>query len=347
MSNNQRLQDEVKAFVRKTITGLNIDWSDEDGRIDLILEALRIITDEFTVEKYDFTLAMDVFVETAPKELSVCLEEILSLAENDPNYDDKENIYFAAYYALSIIYKKEDNGEGLLSLTSAKYDNFGNFALHFEVHSRYFKRADNFKKALSCDKLAINVLNSRGVENVGLLISYASTVCIMLRKREPSLKDNDVSLAKQYIDRAIAFNPMYPKYYFLKAQLIFLSAVREGVSTEQLKDAREEATALIDEQADVYLYNIYYNKNRYLEKERAKYEEFKEFMDDIIDRKASPRFPVSVEELERRKNAILEAADQDHCVSASILPPLPELRHGDKFFFVCYSSKDFITPPTV
>ena len=31
MSNNQRLQDEVKAFVRKTITGLNIDWSDEDG----------------------------------------------------------------------------------------------------------------------------------------------------------------------------------------------------------------------------------------------------------------------------------------------------------------------------
>ena len=51
MSNNQRLQDEVKAFVRKTITGLNIDWGDEDGRIDLILEALRIITDEFTVEK--------------------------------------------------------------------------------------------------------------------------------------------------------------------------------------------------------------------------------------------------------------------------------------------------------
>ena len=341
MSNNQRLQDDVKAFVRKTITSLNIDWSDEDGRIDPICQVLRIITDEFTVEKYDFTLAMDVFVETAPKELSLCLEEILSLAEADADYDAKENVYFAAYYALSLIYKKEDNQEGLLRLTSAKYDIFGNFALHFEVYSRYFKRVDNFKKALSCDKLAINVLGSRGVENVGLLISYASTVCIMLRKREPSLKDNDIALAKQYIDRAIAFNPAYPKYYFLKAQLTFLSAVREGMNTEQLIDARDEATALIDEQADVYLYNIYYNRNRYLEKERAKYEEFKEYMDDVIDRKASPRFPVSLEELERRKKAILEASDQDHCVSASILPPLPDLRRGDKFFFVCYSSKDF------
>lgn len=119
MSNNQRLQDDVKAFVRKTITSLNIDWSDEDGRIDPICQVLRIITDEFTVEKYDFTLAMDVFVETAPKELSLCLEEILSLAEADADYDAKEKVYFAAYYALSLIYKKEDNQEGLLSLTSA------------------------------------------------------------------------------------------------------------------------------------------------------------------------------------------------------------------------------------
>lgn len=341
MSDNQSLQDKVKAFVRNTMTALSIDRSDEKGRIELICEALKIITEEFTVEKYDFTLAMDVFIETATKDLAKCLEEILERSEHDKNYIDKEQIYFAAYYALSIIYKKEGDLNGLQELLGEKYDKFRNFALHFEVHSRYYKRVDNFKKALSCDKLAINVLNSRGVVNVGLCISYASTVCTMLKKRDSTLKDTDVDLAKKYVDMAIDFNPIYPKYYFLKAQLIFLSAMREKKGLAGLQEARDEAITLIDEHADVHLYNIYYNRNLYLEKERTKYEEFKEYMDDIIDRKRSPRFPKTEEYLNERKKRILEAESQDECVSSFILPPIPELRSGDKYFFICYSSKDF------
>ncbi len=341
MSDNQKLQDVVKAFVISTMNDLNVVWGEKEGRIDLIFEALRILTDKYGVEEYGFTLAMDILVETSPKELSECLEEILVMSGTDEDYDARENLYFAAYYALSIVYKKEENEEGLASLASDKYDSFGNFTLQLEVFSRYNKRCGDFKTALSNDFLAINILSDEGKENPGIWISYASTVCIMLTSKEPSLKDEDIATAKKYVEKAIEFNPDYPKYYFLKAQLIFLSSVRQNLSIDQLKEARDAASDLIDRRAAVCLHKIYHNKNRYIKKEKAKYEKFKELMEDIIDRKTSPRFPMPIEELERRKSAILEARSQDHCVSESILPPLPDLRRGDKFFFVCYSSKDF------
>lgn len=341
MADKQKLQDEIKEFVRATVSELAIDWDNGSERIDKLSRALRIFTEKYTTEEYDFTLAMDVFVETSDKRLSSCLEEILDISESDRSYSENESIYFAAYYALSILYKKEDNVEGLERLIGKRYEKFSSFALHFEVYSRYYKRIDQFKRALSYDNLAINVLKSRGIINVGLCISYASTVCTMLTKRDPALKSADVELAKKYVDDAINYNSEYPKYYFLKAQLIFLSAVRDKKPLDQLLAIRDEAVELIDVHAAVHLYTIYNNRNLYLEKEQKKYEDFKDYMEDVIDRKMTSRFPKTNEELDERKRRILEAESQDECVSSFILPPIPELRPGDKYFFICYSSRDF------
>ena len=137
------------------------------------------------------------------------------------------------------------------------------------------------------------MLKRKNIVNVALCISYASTVCTMLKKRDSSLHDDDVELAKKYIEAALEFNPVYPKYYFLKAQLVFLSAVRRESELDLLTKAGREAIELIDEYADVFLYEIYHDKNVFVAKERAKYEEFKEFIEEIIDRKKSPRFPKS------------------------------------------------------
>ena len=341
MSKVQSLQDNVKEFVLKTLSSVNINRDDEDARINSIREGLGLIAAEFGVEEYSFNLAIDVFVEAAYKNLSGCLEKILRDADFDTEDEGERNIIFGAYYALSLIRKKQDDVNGLLELLSEKYDSLRDFALHFEVHSRYYKRVDKFRDALSCDKRAINVLKRKNIVNVALCISYASTVCTMLKKRDSSLHDDDVELAKKYIEAAIEFNPVYPKYYFLKAQLVFLSAVRRESELDLLTKAGREAIELIDEYADVFLYEIYHDKNVFVAKERAKYEEFKEFIEEIIDRKKSPRFPKSNEELDLLKEKILMAESQDECVSSFILPPLPTLHSGDKYFFICYSSRDF------
>lgn len=340
MSKSQSLQDNVKAFVSKTLSEININRDDEEARINAIRAGLGLITDEFGVEEYSFNLAMDVFVEAAYKNLSDCLEKILGEADYSADDDRERNVIFATYYALSLIRKKQDDVKGLRELLDERYDDLRDFALHFEVHSRYYKRVDMFRDALSCDKRAINVLRRKSIVNVALCISYASTVCTMLKKKDTSLHSEDIDLAKNYIEAAIDFNPNYPKYYFLKAQLVFLSAMRGEGDLSLLEKAGREANELIDD-ADVLLYEIYHDRNVFVTRERAKYEEFKFFIEDIIDRKKTPRFPKTDEELDALKAKILEADSQDECVSSFILPPIPALHSGDKYFFICYSSRDF------
>ena len=163
----------------------------------------------------------------------------------------------------------------------------------------------------------------------------------MLKRRDPSLDDKDIELAKEYIENAIEFNPQYPKYFFLKAQLIFLSAVYEGSDLDVLEEAGKTAVTLIDEYADVFLYELYYDRNVFARKERAKYDEFKNYIDEIIKRKKSPRFIKTEDELDALKEKILAAKTQDICVSTLALPPIPNLHTDDKYFFISYSSRDF------
>ena len=341
MSNNQGMQDSVKAFVKRMLSEIKVNRDDEEARINSIKEALLLITREFTTEKYSFNLAMDVFVEAAYKNLSDCLVRILAEADLESDEEDECDVYFAAYYALSLIRKKQDDVEGLRELLDERYMALSYYPLHYEVHSRYYKRVDDFRRALSCDKRAINILGRKNITNVALCISYASTVCTMLKRRDPSLSGDDIELAQKYIGAAIDFNPDYPKYYFLKAQLIFLSAVHSKSDTAVLEAAGKEAVRLIDEYADVILYELYHDRNVFVQKERAKYDEFKSYIDEIVKRKKSPRFVRTDEELDTLKDRILSAQSQDVCVSSAILPPLPMLHKDDKYFFICYSSRDF------
>ncbi len=341
MGKNQSMQDNVKSFVTKMLSEIKVNRDDECARINSIREALLLITREFTTEEYSFNLAMDVFVEAAYKNLSECLTKILAEADFEDEDEDKTDVCFAAYYALSLIRKKQDDVEGLRELLDERYLAFSRYPLHYEVHSRYHKRVDDFKAALACDKRAINILNRKSITNAALCISYASTVCTMLKKKDSSLHSEDIALAQKYIDAAIDFNPDYPKYYFLKAQLTFLSAIHSGAELSALEEAGRRAVELIDEYADVILYEFYHDRNVFVEKERAKYDSFKNYIEEIIKRRKSPRFTKTDEELNALKEKILKAENQDVCVSSFMLPPVPALHKDDRYFFICYSSKDF------
>ena len=340
MTKNLSLQDEVKAFVHRTMSQIKINWSDEVGRIASVCQALKIIIDEFGIEKYEFTLAMDVFVETSRKDLSICLESIIDIEESFED-EDRRAICFAAYYALSIIKKKEDDLEGLFRLIDEKYKRaFSIYPLHFEVHSRYYKRVGEYEQALRCDNRAINYLkNRRDIVNVGLLISYASTVCTMLEKRDPLLSEEYVERAFEYVNEAISINDIYPKYPFIKAQLIFLSAMHEGADLDRLSSARKEAIRLIGKSDDL-LYEFYQDQNQYVEKEKARYEKFTRYMDRAIK---GMRYPVSQDELDKLKERILTTESHNECACSDLLPPNPDLHDGDKYVFICYSSADYKT----
>lgn len=335
---NQIIQDVVKDFVDQALASVKEHKDCVNERIASICDGLARITKEYTTEDYRFNLAMDFFVEGAYKNLSDCLVRILDRLDSNGEPTDVD---FAAYYALSLIRKKEDDLEGLRLLLDEKYRAFSRYPLYYEIYSRYYKRDRQFKEALGYDKRTIGILKMRGIRNIALYISYASTVCEMMKEGIDILRPDDLTLAEEYIESAICENPKYSKYYFVKAKFRFLSALYGAADISELEQAERDATDLIVGTADAVLWECYKDRNVFVEKERKKYEEFKDYMAEVIAEKKDPCFSKSNRKLDELKEKILDAENQDVCASSSFLPPIPNLRKDDKYFFVCYSSADF------
>ncbi len=329
------LQIEVKEHIEKLLAKLDIDQYSLYETVDElkapVLDGLREVVEAYTIQNYEFNLSMGFFVQMAHDKLEEVLKAILA-SVNLIDRSAKQDINFAVYYGLSMILKKNKKSEELSALKDRRYGRaFGAFPLYYEVLSRCYKSEKNYKEALRNDKIALDKLPS-GIENAGLLISYASTVCAMIRNRDPELQEDHITKAKEYVDRAIKQNASYQKYPFVKAELIFLSAMRAGGDPALLVNARAEALALIDKSEE--LFNQAYDAPRYLED----YEDFRNFMKKTI---AELRFPKTYAELDALKVKILNSSSHKECSSANDLPYNPELHPEDKYFFICYSSQDF------
>ena len=342
------LHEQVKGFISPLVKEIKAIKNSPEELKNVLYNALKLISAECTTYEYRFNLAVEFLIEASPKPfLSTLMTALESLLEERiPDEDDCGELldtYFAVYYTLSLIYKKkgETKHAQLGELLNDKYRAIlGNYPLLFEVHSRYYKRNHNYRQALYNDKIAIRILRHNNQTNPAVCISFASTVCSMLEDPNESPSEEDIKEAMNYINDAIDFNPSYPKYYFLKARALFFSTARCS-TLEELERAYTEAVTLIDDYASLYLYLFYNGKSSSIDEEQRKYSEFKVKAQDRLNKKRFPRFNVPDTVLDSLKSKILKAESQDICVSKSILPPVPTHHANDKYFFVCYSSKDF------
>ena len=340
MVSTETLQASVKEFVDGLLSGMKDCCKDDADFLAFIRQLLGEITRKYTTEAYEFNLAMDFFVEAYIDPVPA-LTTLLS--EYAPHQAKAQmDISFASFYALSLIFKKEQNVAALQHLADNDvYDTFGGtYPLFWEVSARYHKRVGDFLLALDDDETAINMLEAEDLTNAAVGISYASTVCSMLSWKESTLRDKHIAKAKTYVDDAIDANPLYPKYYFLRGQLNFLSAVYKKEDLAKLNLAAEEARKDIEKKAKLLLIKLYNNKSHYLKKERRKYDEFLRYIDETLDRKKKPLFPQSDAQLEECRKRFLSKDCRKQCLG-DCLPPLPQLDKDDKYFFICYSSLDF------
>ena len=342
MNQSSNIYLEVKNFVKEKIDPCLLRKFSTSKKssfelreyMEATFAVVNSIIDAYTVHEYEFTLAMDFLVQMAHENIEAIFFRILKEADlHDSQYLDS---YFGVYYALSILYKKKGKTEKLEKLLAKKYDAFDSYPLHYEVRSRYFKRVKNYKDALKNDQNAINSLKFIGVTNPGVLISYASTICTMLENNTLPDRD-DVKDAIQYTEEAIARNPVYPKYPFVKAKLVFLEAIRYESDVAIYQEAFKEAQHRIQD-AHVLLQQGFRGDNNYYKKELASFDSFSDKMNKVMD---ELRFTKTFEYLNTKKKAILSKSSHDECYASNLLPDNPELKPGDKFFFVCYSSKDF------
>ena len=330
-------------IVRKAVGNVVEHRNDETALYNETFESLTMIVNAFGTEEYKFNLSIEMFVEKSPIQIKGMLLRILenelpSSIDMFEINDDLKTV-FATYYAVSLIFKKDNQIEELEKLLDSKYGEvFSAFPLLYEVHSRYYKRVGMYREALQKDRLAINLLASKSIQNYAVCTSYVSTICLMCSQNQ-DVESSEMSTAERYIDRAIEFNPVYPKYWYIKAQLKFYANRTQEISV--FESACFEAIELIEEKALVFLINLYNGHGVHMSQELERYNGFAEFIrTELKGRKKQVSHvtfkELSSEEIQQMKHQIISSTKH-----SELFPPMPDLKNGDKYVFVCYSSLDY------
>ena len=321
---NQLVYDQADAEQEQAMTAENTT------------QCLGLIVQRFGTMSYAFNYIEDKFVEYFYDEglelqLTRVLKEQLpanpSRARRDSRVRARLNIAFAAYYALSLVYKKDRNMSRLRELADEENTGysraFQSYPLFHEVRSRFYKRDGRYRDALVADEVALRKLQSGGIDNYGVMISYASTVCSMLEQGE-NLSREEIRRAEGYIEKALAYNPSYAKYHYLKGRLLFYSSldVQDPGIFEEARDCVYTALTVLDSEG-----------NHSLEETQL----YKKLISQIDQRMSpNPFQELSEADVKRMKREVLAGEDPKTCG-----PEVPRLKRGDKYIFICYCSKDY------
>ena len=314
----------------------------DDNDYNAVVNCLQKLVEDYDTNSYYFNYITEKIVElhweTVSKEMPEIVKNLINKVEG-LNYDKEiAKIAFAAYYSLSLIYKKNNNIEELNKLLGDAYFlTLKRFPLIFEVRSRYHKRIGDYKNALKSDFQAINVLANHGIENPAVYVSYASTVAMVCESGNTyTLNDNEIEKALHYIDKAIDFNPSYPKYHFIKGKLIYyknknnLNFDEFEKSCKTAKECIRKAEACLN--ADNYHYIADYDL----------YEDFVTLIDTSIaerreNKDTSEAFRnLSKAEIRKIKDDILKSNKAQEC-----RPECPKLKTGQKYIFISYCTDDY------
>jgi tetratricopeptide (TPR) repeat protein len=342
MSTTQdQLSHKVREFVAQVEAMFNDAFFDASPaeQESVVIKTLLLLIKEFKTYEYSFNLSIEKYVEYFSDETSNILPIILEkyLPKKITSHwtsSDQTDIAFAAYYALSLIYKKTMDNDALKRLCEKPYTGFrAHYPLTDEVLARYYKRNGDYSRALQSDLLAITKLADKGIVNHGPCISYASTICRMYD--EGIIVDPDqFDKANAYIQAAIEYNPSYPKYYYLKGKIIYYGA-QHLIHSDALVSKYDEAIIyltkallLLDDQL-----------GNYSEQTRGEYLALMSTVTksrDSVRAKMRAFQEISDEELQEKRKLILNSEKASNCP-----PPNPNLRPGQKYFFVSYNHEDF------
>lgn len=330
-----QLNIKVNAFINETHAMLAAAKSDPQTMKRTVIATLDLLIQDFGTRDYGFNLAMEQYVRYFRDLVHLLLPEILEEKRHCegiiPVISDDMNVAFAAFYALSLIYKKEGNIDALKELAcNEDYPFVQLYPITYEVQSRYYKRIKEYTRALQADEWALRFLGS---ENIAVGISYASTVCMMYEEGQ-EVKQLHWEYADRYISDALGYNPNYAKYYFLRGKLIFYSN-RHIQNLPQFQEKCDEATGWIIQAQRL-------EHSRFSKFTNAALNEYQLVLDriqDELEQRAAntlPFQPMNALMLQQRIDKVLAEEDERPC-----RPPNPNLKPGQHYFFISYCHADF------
>lgn len=216
MNQNSTL-DEIKACI-KELSKPPYSQSDLD-KVFANLVALEI-------DSYSFTYGANLLARNITKDDAVALNDYLEAYER---HDSKcnDSYAFVSYYLLAYYYREYEEMAKLKKLIPRYDDLFPQYALAHQIRGRMLRRQKGQgRKALDCDLQAMRILEEKHIENIGVSVTYASTVSLALENSETFINDTDVKKSIDSVRQAININPLYGKYDYLLAKLLMFDLLR-------------------------------------------------------------------------------------------------------------------------
>lgn len=237
------------------LNSLNIksEYTSED--ISILLKNIN----SFGVETEEYSKFANRAAQTLKKSIRAELEKYLEEFKNKYLKDEvikKDDLEaaFTAYYLVTY-YDREYEEMSKLGSTIKEYEDcFDDFALKYQIRGRYLRRLGKEKEALSCDKQAKEILTQKGITNVWVDITYASSISLLMEKRDRSLEKNDILSCIDSIRLAKEKHADYAKLYYLYAKLSMFSLVCTSPlpsyeeSCRVIEDAKEELRTAIEKE---------------------------------------------------------------------------------------------------
>ena len=182
--------------------------------------------DALAIDSYNFTYGANLLARNITKDFAVMLNDYLEAYEH---HDSRCNCSYAfvSYYLLAYYYREYEEMTKLKKLIPRYDDLFHQYALTHQIRGRLLRRQKGQRReALDCDLQAMRILEERHIENIGVNVTYASTVSLALENSENFINDDDVKRSICSVRQAIHINPLYGKYNYLLAKLLMFDVLR-------------------------------------------------------------------------------------------------------------------------
>jgi len=199
------------------------------------------------IDTYSFTYGANLLARNITKDFANILNNYLEAYEHQqPGYICP--YAFISYYLLAYYYREYEEMAKLRKLVARYDDVFQQYALTHQIRGRLLRRQKGQgRKALDCDLQAIQILEDKHIENIGVWVTYASTVSLALENNESYINDDDIARSITSVTHAIQINPLYGKYNYLLAKLFMFDVLKheESHTYEDCIDIIIEAKELL------------------------------------------------------------------------------------------------------
>ena len=199
------------------------EYAQEQSIVHDTINSLLSYLVSLQVDSYNYSVGAN----HASQNLDYAVFSFLQSIIDDYSLSNREDIEkkidirvaFTAYYLLSYMCRQYER-ERLEQIIDT-YENFflDRFALAYQIRGRSLRDRKLIQEAIQNDKIALSMLKEEKIDNIGVLVTYASSIAKGLEESIIELNESDIDQAIENVIRAIQINRKYSKYHYLLSLL--------------------------------------------------------------------------------------------------------------------------------